>query len=242
MKGIEKINLVKNICDELNKKLIDYDDQLFVLHHNKIRIINDRGNDPDVKVSLMYADEEKLKKVADELEVSANLSTRIKSYPKCWMQSQNLKLFISHSSKQKDSANRLKETLLLYKIDCFVAHEDVKPTLEWQIEIEKALNTMDCFLSIHTEDFNKSSWCQQEIGFAISRNVEIIPIKTVGKKSKHEILPEGFASKIQAIRALEINKLVPIICNAIGESEKIGELYKMLNPIKKKEDDDEIPF
>lgn len=240
MRATEKLNLIKNICSALTQNVGDYGDQIYVLEHNGIKILKDENGFADVKESLKYTTEEKLKKVSDEVELSPNLASRVKSYPKCWSQSENLKLFISHSSKQKNSANKLKDALKIHKIDCFVAHEDVKPTLEWQTEIEKALNTMDCFVSIHTEDFNKSPWCQQEIGFAISRNVEIIPIKTrmISDPSK-EVLPEGFSSKIQAIRAEKLEDLVTKICSLIEDSEKIGELYKNLNP---KEEDEEIPF
>ncbi len=49
------------------------------------------------------------------------------------------KVFISHVSKYKESASNLKMMLEPYGISAFVAHEDIKPTKEWEVEIEKAL-------------------------------------------------------------------------------------------------------
>ena len=60
---------------------------------------------------------------------------------------------------------KLKDALKAYHISSFVAHEDIMPTLPWQIEIERALNTMDAMLAIHTKGFSESSWTQQEIGW-----------------------------------------------------------------------------
>jgi hypothetical protein len=60
-----------------------------------------------------------------------------------------------------------------------VAHEDIHPTLEWQVEIERALYNMDAFLAIHTPGFKDSFWTQQEIGFAVGRGMKIFPSRWV---------------------------------------------------------------
>jgi hypothetical protein len=51
---------------------------------------------------------------------------------------------------------------------------NIPPTLEWHVEIERALYNMDAFLAIHTPGFKDSFWTQQEIGFAVGRGVKII--------------------------------------------------------------------
>ena len=43
-----------------------------------------------------------------------------------------------------------------YGISAFVAHEDIKPTKEWEVKIEKALFSMNALCSILTPEFNKS--------------------------------------------------------------------------------------
>jgi hypothetical protein len=115
------------------------------------------------------------------------------SPPVNWLNPQRFRLFISHIAIDKDKATRLKSCLVPYGIDGFVAHEDIEPTEEWQSEIEKALQTMDAFLAIHTVGFAKSIWTQQEIGFAVGRGVKTISLR-MGED------PTGFISKRQALR------------------------------------------
>jgi len=117
------------------------------------------------------------------------------SYPPhlwIWNNTNKFRLFISHMTKHKDKATRLKECLSSYAISGFVAHEHIHPTLEWQREIERALYAMDAFLAIHTPRFKSHSWTQQEIGFAFARDVKIISLN-VGED------PTGFITKCQAL-------------------------------------------
>jgi hypothetical protein len=47
-------------------------------------------------------------------------------------------------------AKELKDALVLYAIDGFVAHEDIEPTKEWLIEIETALETCHGLVALLT--------------------------------------------------------------------------------------------
>lgn len=227
-------------------------DQKIFLQYADIGIIshqdqwgNDFGINLDESVTeASYYDTEKLIKLATELEISPNLATLSKEYPKNWEDETGLKAFISHRSNIKDSAHRLKNSLKSHNISGFVAHDDIAPAREWQEQIEKALNTMDIFISIHCKDYSQSEWCQQEMGFAIARNVDIIPIK--GKTKNGDILPNGFAGKIQAMTPKNLNDLTNKIVNTVRESKKIGKLYNTsINPLPVQINanyDDEIPF
>ncbi len=123
---------------------------------------------------------------------------------------------------RKKLQKKLKEALKPYYIDCFVAHEDIYPSSEWQIEIYKALQTMDAFISIHLEGFNDSIWCQQEIGAAIIRDIKIIPVKFDGKED-----PKGFIGKIQGLTRLgkDRNDLAKEIVSIIKQDPKTKDLY-----------------
>lgn len=102
------------------------------------------------------------------------------------------RVFLSHKTSVKKETAGLKEKLQLFGISCFVAHEDIRPTKAWQDEIENALTTMDAFVALLTEDFHKSLWTDQEVGFALGRGVPIISVK-LGKN------PYGFIGKFQAL-------------------------------------------
>jgi TIR domain len=145
------------------------------------------------KAALQGVQTDTLLKIAEELGVDAPRSSgAVATAPKNWRNTNRFRLFISHISKDKDKATRLKDCLAPYAISGFVAHEDILPTLEWQSEIERALYAMDAFIAIHTPGFSASFWTQQEIGFTVARGAKIISFK-MGED------PTGFISKHQAL-------------------------------------------
>jgi hypothetical protein len=98
-----------------------------------------------------------LSRIVDDLGMGSVPELAAKANPPAnWRESTGLKLFISHISKDKDKATRLKTCLAPYAIDGFVAHEDIHPTLEWQTEIERALFSMDALVAVHTVGFSQS--------------------------------------------------------------------------------------
>lgn len=112
--------------------------------------------------------------------------------PNAWKSEIGFRVFISHISIDKLYATRLRDALGQYGVQSFVAHEDIEPTLEWQVQIERALHNMDAFVSIHTKGYKSSVWCQQETGFAVAKGKKIIALR-MGED------PTGFISKNQAI-------------------------------------------
>ena len=103
------------------------------------------------------------------------------------------RLFISHRDSSKWGVKKLADALALLGVDCFVAHEDIEPTRAWQAEILKALESMDVMLAYVTDDFFKSPWTNQEIGFALARETRIVSVKM------ENIDPQGFVSSEQAL-------------------------------------------
>ena len=105
---------------------------------------------------------------------------------------EGFRLFLSHKSEVKQQTVEMKKRLRLFGISCFVAHEDIIPTQEWQTEIENALCSMDALVALMTEEFHDSLWTDQEVGFAFGRGVPIISVR-LGKD------PYGFIGKFQAL-------------------------------------------
>ena len=101
-----------------------------------------------------------------------------------------LKLFLSHIAEHREVAQQMKDALAGYNISAFVAHTDIEPTVEWQIEIESALQTMDALVAVLTPGFHESRWTDQEIGFALGRGLFVIPVR-------HGTDPYGFIGKFQ---------------------------------------------
>ena len=90
---------------------------------------------------------------------------------------QHVRIFLSHKSSVKEKVSSLKFSLARCGIAAFVAHEDIEPTEEWQIEIERALFSMDALVALLTEDYHDSKWTDQEVGAALGRGVPQISIR-----------------------------------------------------------------
>lgn len=103
-----------------------------------------------------------------------------------------LRVFISHTAPHKQVAKDIQERLNHWGIASFVAHEDIEPMKEWEGEIEKALKSMGLLVALLTEDFGQSKWTDQEVGFAVGRDVHVVPVR-MGKD------PYGFMGRYQAM-------------------------------------------
>lgn len=145
------------------------------------------------------------------------------------------RLFVSHLSSFKSSASGLKLYMQDYGVDCFVAHEDIKPSKEWEQEIENALFSMDSLCAIVTEGFKDSSWCDQEIGIAMGQHKMVFSINKGA-------VPYGFFGKFQALKSRDYcMDMANDLWMAIIKNETTCEIYaeKLINLILnvKSEDD-----
>lgn len=192
------------------------------------------------KAALSGAAEDTIIKIAAELEMPIGRATgALIEPPLNWQRTNALRLFISRISTEKLKATRLKDCLAPFGIAGFVAHEDIHPTLEWQTEIEKALHTMDAFVSMHTPGFSQSIWTQQEIGFAVGNGTKIISLRMgenpTGFISKHQALPRGNRTAEEIV--VEIDQL---LAKDRRTKERLNEVKVELSSTSIK--DDNIPF
>lgn len=195
MKPLERMKLIKDIALHLQQTMTFDEIDMFLPHFG----IDCNGIQPSVNSKRVYVQEvlsgvktEIISEIAKELEIIED-SVSVKDEIITFWEKGHFKLFISHIVKHKIKASQLQQGLKIYGISSFVAHEDIEPSREWQVEIEKALYSMDGLVALLTEGFNESKWCDQEVGAAIGRDVLIIPIKK-------EINPYGFIGKFQAIQ------------------------------------------
>ena len=123
-------------------------------------------------------------------------------------------VFLSHKAKYKKQVSQIKKHLKKEDINCFIAHEDIEPTLEWQKEIIKALNTMHIFIGIVTDDFHGGVWTDQEVGYAYKRKIPRILVKLGG------VPPQGFISPEQAVVDANWNNINEKIMEQIKKTIK----------------------
>lgn len=181
----------------------------------------------------------RLEQIARELDMTPPLgSAAAPQPPRNWQGTSQFRLFISHISKDKLKATRLKMCMERYYISGFVAHEDIHPTLEWQTEIERGLNAMDALVSLHTPGFAQSNYTQQELGFAMGRGCKIICVE-MGEQ------PTGFASKHQSLprRSRTAEQIAEEVEALLREDSRTKSRLEAAQPKTTPYDlDDDIPF
>lgn len=107
-----------------------------------------------------------------------------------WQDGQ-LRVFISHLTGERVEAANVQTALRRYGLSGFVAHNDINPTAEWQIEIETALATCDLLVALIHPEFVQSKWCDQEVGYALGRGIPVFTVRCGAD-------PHGFVSRFQA--------------------------------------------
>lgn len=103
----------------------------------------------------------------------------------------HLRLFASHLAIHEGFVGLTGAALARYGIKCFVAHNSISPSAEWEDVIEYALKTCDAMVVFLHDGFKQSDWCDQEVGFALARRVPVLPLK-------FDLMPYGFIGKLQA--------------------------------------------
>jgi hypothetical protein len=88
-----------------------------------------------------------------------------------------VKIFISHSTKDKQIASLIKTRLEDCGQEAFVAHDDIQVANPWREEIKRYLRECDAMVVLVTPESMGSYWVHQEIGSAMIRSIPIIPIK-----------------------------------------------------------------
>ena len=111
--------------------------------------------------------------------------------PASWREGM-FRVFLTHLAREKAFACELRQALLNFGISAFVAHNDIKPTLGWQTEIIKALNTCEAVVALMHYGFHASDWTDQEMGFAMGRGVPVFAVR-FGET------PYGFIGRFQAL-------------------------------------------
>lgn len=104
-----------------------------------------------------------------------------------------LRLFVSHLSSNKSRMSAMKARLAQWGVCAFIAHEDIEPSREWMHEVEAGLATMDILAALVEPGFRESEWCPQEVGYALGRKIDVIPLRG-------GLDPFGFFGKYQGIQ------------------------------------------
>lgn len=119
--------------------------------------------------------------------------------------------FISHSTRDiKNDVGEVHKILKTCKIPCYIADIDAPLGNVLPAEIKKAIEESELFLVFITQYSKRSLWVNQEIGYALGKEIPVIPLK------------KGRAT-IKGL--IEAAKYVPIYADPL---RTVNELFKRL--------------
>lgn len=179
MKSGEKIRLITEAVDSLEERNVA-DAQLVLRTFNAETYDPDFNQEPDRDYFMGRCetlDEDDLRGlhdflVGEDAALGSNAPTR-----GIWGDNP-VKVFISHRHEDAAFASAVNKILReRHGIDAFVAHQDIAPSAAWRATIRHALSTCDFLVAILHEKFHDSQWCDQEVGWALGRDIPVMPVR-----------------------------------------------------------------
>jgi hypothetical protein len=131
-----------------------------------------------------------------------------------------VRIFVSLIAVRKAEAHELAEVLQAIGYSCFVAHDQIRPSRSWLREIERALRSCDLLIAYVTPKFADSEWTDQEVGWALGRDLVVIPVSVDGE------MPKGFLGTYQAVRRAPNQRAGSLgrdVCKAIVDAVFDGQ-------------------
>lgn len=189
----QRIKLIQNIADHMESDdwtMID-----LVLKQFGLRTSDQWSNDRKSYVIEMVsaASDDDLSELAEHFGMEVKAKDADPAPPPnlpYWADGQ-VRVFISHLTDERQQAADVQAALSRFGMSSFVAHNDIHPTVEWQIEIESALATCDLLVALIHPKFVESRWCDQEVGYALGRGIPVFTVRCGAD-------PHGFVSRFQA--------------------------------------------
>lgn len=89
----------------------------------------------------------------------------------------------------------LKRSMARFGIDAFVAKHSMPPTDDFIAALEAALRQAHVLVGFMSSGYFESPWTQQEIGYALARDIPVIMVSHI----EDPIKPEGFVTLHQTV-------------------------------------------
>ncbi len=106
-----------------------------------------------------------------------------------------MQAFLSYQTADRHVAAKVRDVLIAFGIQSFMAHEDIHVSAEWRKAILNSIRKADLFVAILSANYCASQFCVQESGIAAFRkSMTIIPLSIDGT------IPPGFISHVQSIK------------------------------------------
>ena len=131
-----------------------------------------------------------------------------------------MKIFVSHEHSDANELKKLKEQMAHYDVDLFLAHDDIQPGNQWNEVLKKELRDCNAILHIGNQSSKESSFCDQELGFALGLGKDIIPVLTDKRDSPWGFISDLHATKCDGVENLKFHILKDEFFNSIVEENR----------------------
>ena len=98
-----------------------------------------------------------------------------------------VKVFISHSSKDKETADAICRHLESTGVSCWIASRDIEPGTDWTQGILQGIASSRLFLLVFSGHANDSEHVQREVGKACSLHLPVLPFRTEAVEPRNSL-------------------------------------------------------
>jgi hypothetical protein len=144
-----------------------------------------------------------------------------------------MKVFISHAFADEELAFRLKDILMERKIEVYLAQEKLEFGKQLPDKILKAISDSDYVIVLITSNAKESASVQNEIGYTIGKNINIIIMSEekeyvnpiIGNPEQQIFTRENFEDHCKRVRMFLLREPA-LISTKVTENTKILRLVK----------------
>ena len=149
------------------------------------------------------------------------------------------RIFISHSSKDAQTATIICDALESNGMKCWIAPRDIPYGQEWAGEIAKAITNSSAFLFLSSGSSNSSGQVSREIQLAIENQVPIIPIRLDG--AEYSDTNKYYLATIHCMFQYDASKVAKLVTDitkalpaaAFGSEDNEGQKVQKAKKAKK---------
>lgn len=186
-----RVRLALSLVDKLSDRELDFDSTNLILTNYGLEPLQNSFGGPSLHDIVGQASDDQLIELAEYFDLEIPIQMAPTSQVPTVRTVRPLLIFGSHLSDHRALVGAVREQLLGYGIDLFVAHDTIAHDQLWQEEIEKALDNADAGIVFVHQGLRNSPWCDQEIGWLQGRHVPVMALM-------FDENPYGFFAKHQA--------------------------------------------
>ena len=145
------------------------------------------------------------------------------------------RIFLSHSSKDKNFVNLITVMSKLIDIDVYRYDHDIQPGVNIAEKLKQAIKKSDAMIVLLSEESQFSPYVHQEIGMAEISNKPIIPLVQIGLSQDclamlqgREFIPFDFNNPIDSLSKLDKHLRILVNKKQSEQYEKVVAILLLL--------------